>query len=221
METTESPARAPAGHDPAKRLQILEGAKAVFDRMGFDAASMNDICHESGVSKSTLYVYFRSKEELFAALVSEMRDRKIEMVAQTLDDPTDPAGVLMRMGVQLAKIMTSPHTMRANRTIIAVATRMPEIGQTFYTEGPVRGSENLTRYLEKAVAAGTLKIDDPRMAAAQFGELALAGMFRCRLFLGEVEPPSEEEIERTVKSAVRLFMAGYGVDRTGEKSSAG
>lgn len=47
-----------AGEDPAKRRQILDGAKRVFMRMGFDAASMNDVTREAGVSKGTLYVYF-------------------------------------------------------------------------------------------------------------------------------------------------------------------
>ena len=49
--------RLAAGQDPIKRRQILEGAQLVFMRMGFDAASMNDITREAGVSKGTIYVY--------------------------------------------------------------------------------------------------------------------------------------------------------------------
>ncbi len=48
--------RLAAGQDPIKRQQILEGAQNVFLRMGFDAASMNDITREAGVSKGTIYV---------------------------------------------------------------------------------------------------------------------------------------------------------------------
>ena len=40
-----------AGEDPAKRAQILEGARQVFMNVGFDAASMNDITRAAGVSK--------------------------------------------------------------------------------------------------------------------------------------------------------------------------
>src|SRR5690349_16872873 len=56
--------RPAAGQDPAKREQILEGARRVFIEMGFDAASMNDITRAAGVSKGTIYVYFANKEEL-------------------------------------------------------------------------------------------------------------------------------------------------------------
>ena len=58
-----------AGADPVKRGQILDGAKRVFMKLGYDAASMNDVTREAGVSKGTIYVYFQSKEDLFGALV--------------------------------------------------------------------------------------------------------------------------------------------------------
>ena len=65
--------RPAAGQDPAKRSQIIDGARRVFIDMGFEAASMNDITREAGVSKGTIYVYFANKEELFEALIEEER----------------------------------------------------------------------------------------------------------------------------------------------------
>src|ERR1700761_1490655 len=58
-----------AAADSAKRRQIIDGARSVFLAQGFDAASMSDIARAAGVSKGTLYVYFQSKEQLFAAIV--------------------------------------------------------------------------------------------------------------------------------------------------------
>ncbi len=63
--------RPAAGQDPVKRAQIIEGARRVFIDKGFEAASMNDITREAGVSKGTIYVYFANKEELFEALIEE------------------------------------------------------------------------------------------------------------------------------------------------------
>ena len=42
--------------------------------VGFDAASMNDITREAGVSKGTIYVYFENKEDLFSAMIEQERD---------------------------------------------------------------------------------------------------------------------------------------------------
>lgn len=204
--------RSPAGEDPVKRRQILEGARRAFVRVGFDAASMNDVTRESGVSKSTLYVYFRSKEELFAALIDEERDRYFSEVEALLVDPLHPAEALTRFGKRLASLVMSAEAMQAKRTVMAVASRMPQLGRDFYTHGPKRGLALLTAYLEKACAAGTLRITDRELAAAQFIELATAGQLRRRFFDDQVPEPTEEEIRVTVESAVWLFLSGYGVE---------
>ena len=81
--------RPAAGQDPAKREQIMEGARHVFMDKGFDAASMNDITREAGVSKGTIYVYFANKEELFEALVEEERCKIFQNLYETLDHPDD------------------------------------------------------------------------------------------------------------------------------------
>ena len=74
-----------AGNDPAKRKQILDGARRVFIEMGFDAASMNDITRAAGVSKGTIYVYFANKEELFEALIEEERGAIFKNLYETLE----------------------------------------------------------------------------------------------------------------------------------------
>src|SRR5882672_3719822 len=65
----ERPVAADTRGDAGKRRQIIDGACRMFLAQGFDAASMGAIAREAGVSKGTLYVYFKSKEELFEAVV--------------------------------------------------------------------------------------------------------------------------------------------------------
>jgi len=66
------PALASGPSDLKKRHQIMEGARRLFLGQGFDATSMNSIALEAGVSKGTLYVYVKSKEELFEAIADRM-----------------------------------------------------------------------------------------------------------------------------------------------------
>lgn len=204
-------ARNAAGEDPQKRRQILEGARQAFGRLGFDVASMNDVTRAAGVSKSTLYVYFRSKEDLFTALISEQREAYFERIEKIFTDPTHPAETLQTYGTALATMLTSAQVMRVNRTVISVVSRMPEMGLEFFKKGPQRAITLLSSYLASAVETGHLAIPDTRLAAHQFNELAMAGLFRCRLFDQSISEPTEAEIAETVDAAVRLFMAGYGV----------
>src|ERR1700690_1398316 len=85
--------------DSAKRRQIVEGARTVFLAHGFDAASMGEIAKAAGVSKGTLYVYFKDKEELFKCIV----DKECVFQAEGIFDfdvtNPDVAGTLTRVGI--------------------------------------------------------------------------------------------------------------------------
>ena len=54
--------------------KILEAAKKVFHRKGFDGARMQEIADEAGINKALLHYYYRSKENLFDAVFKEAFD---------------------------------------------------------------------------------------------------------------------------------------------------
>jgi AcrR family transcriptional regulator len=74
-----------------RRQQILAAAMTCFMRKGYHQATMDDIVVESGLSKGTLYWYFKSKKELFLALVQSIM-QQIEFGWQAaIDDSTKSA----------------------------------------------------------------------------------------------------------------------------------
>lgn len=52
----------------SKRLKIVEAATYVFARKGYEATAMDDVAAAAGVSKGSLYDYFKNKEDLFYAV---------------------------------------------------------------------------------------------------------------------------------------------------------
>ena len=54
-----------------RRERILQGALAVFQNNGLEAATMDQIANEAGFGKATLYYYFNSKEEVFCAIMEK------------------------------------------------------------------------------------------------------------------------------------------------------
>jgi len=55
----------------ANRLAILDAAREVFGELGFETATVRDIVRRSGLSVGAFYNYYRSKEEVFAALADD------------------------------------------------------------------------------------------------------------------------------------------------------
>jgi AcrR family transcriptional regulator len=197
-----------ADEDSSKRRQIVEGARQVFMSQGFDAASMGEIARVAGVSKGTLYVYFKSKEELFEAIVGQQCKAQAEQIFNLDHANHDVEGVLTRLGIAYAQFLCRPGGASPIRTVIAIAERMPELGRRFYETGPAFGIEQLQAYLRAQVAAGVLQVEDCEVAAAQFMESCLATVYKPMLFSFGVAP-APERIEYVVKIAVRAFLAAY------------
>lgn len=198
-----------AGEDPVKRDQILDGAGRVFIEKGFDAASMNDITRAANVSKGTIYVYFENKEELFEALIERERGELFSELPSMLDGDGTTREKLARYGVALARLITSDIVMRAQRIVIAMADRKPTLGSRFYEQGPLKGKAFLAAFLQKETEEGRLAIDDAELAAYQFADMCMSGIFRPRLFGHMPKPPTQAEIERSVGGAVEVFMRAY------------
>src|SRR5499433_809274 len=95
---------APEASEGPKRRQIVTGARRVFLAQGFDAASMGAIAREAGVSKGTLYVYFKSKEELFETIVEEEKRHQADQIF-AIDDQAAVETELRRLGVELARFL--------------------------------------------------------------------------------------------------------------------
>lgn len=204
--------RRAAGQDPLKRAQILDGAKRCFMSLGFEAASMNEITTEAGVSKGTLYVYFADKEDLFKALIDREKSAMMSAARKRLEEPGTVAQALQRFGTHVTASLTSDEVIRAQRMVLGVAERMPEVAARFFSGDSFSAHHVLHAWLDQRVAAGALTIPDTDLASRQFLELAMASIYKRRLFGNLPKPVPPAEIDRVVASGVAIFMKAYGPD---------
>lgn len=77
-----------------QRRVVLATAAEIFSRRGFRATSMNEIASAVGLSKSTLYHYFHSKEELLVRLYSDVLDESLWLARQTLAEAATPLAAI-------------------------------------------------------------------------------------------------------------------------------
>lgn len=76
-------------HKTDKRQQIIESAYKVFYESGFHAAGVDSLLIDTGISKRTLYKYFRSKEELVAATIGYYQELTFLSLIHALEAKTD------------------------------------------------------------------------------------------------------------------------------------
>ncbi|MFN4155956.1 MAG: TetR/AcrR family transcriptional regulator [Paracoccaceae bacterium] len=190
--------------------QVLAGARTVFLRDGFDGASVDDIAREAGVSKATLYAYFPDKQLLFREICAQECLRQTQEVEAEIDHSMTVEAMLMLAGQRIAGFMMSDFGQNAFRLISGEGARFPELARDFYRNGPGLVQDRLVHHLHLLVQAGALQIDDLDLAAEQFIQLCKASLTEKLVFRMDHQV-NDERVQRSVRGAVKMFMARYGV----------
>src|SRR6202165_1062811 len=74
--------------------RILDAAAALILRWGYHKTTLDDIARQAGVAKATMYLHWKTREELFAALMKREKVELAEDIKQRIGD--DPAGATLR-----------------------------------------------------------------------------------------------------------------------------
>lgn len=189
--------------------QVLEGARTVFLTDGFEGANVDDIAREAGVSKATLYSYFPDKRLLFMEVASTECLRQARLILDSLDMSRPVREVLGEGGRKFLRFITSDFGVQMFRICVAEGERFPEIGRQFFRSGPQNMQNELVCLFEMAMERGELQIDDPALAAFQFGELCKADAWM-KLMFNIIDEVTDDHIDHVVDSAVEVFLARYG-----------
>ncbi|WP_448188371.1 TetR/AcrR family transcriptional regulator [Azospirillum sp. sgz301742] len=202
---------APSPEAGSKPAQILEAAGKLFLENGYGAVSMDTVAKTANVSKATLYAHFRSKDELFAAMVAcECRDQMGDMTCADIGR-MDAAEGLRFIGRRFLQLLLSCKALAAYRVVVAEAHRFPELARAFYESGPARSHGQMAAYLRELDRRGALRIPDVDLAAEQFFGLIKAHI-HTRFIMGIQDALPETEANRFVDAAVALFTKGYAPD---------
>lgn len=197
--------------DLVKRQAILDAAKNLFMRNGYDGSSMDAIAAEAGVSKLTVYSHFTDKETLFSAAVKAKCEEQLPELFFDLAQGTPIETVLLNIGRGLHKLINSRESVEMHRLMVALAGQNPKLSQMFYEAGPQRLLNEMQRLLSKADQAGQLRIVDAPRAADQFFCLIKGGA-NFRLLIGCASPQQDESAEQHVRGAVDMFVRAYRAD---------
>jgi TetR/AcrR family transcriptional repressor of mexJK operon len=187
-----------------KRASIVGGAKDVFLRHGFEGASMDGIAAAAGVSKMTVYRYFRSKEELFAGVIRDLCARIIDEDLERMLERR-PEEALRGFARKMVTILFARDTVELHRIVIAESRRFPALGRLFYNSGPEACIAMLAAYIERHSSRKTLNLRNPRRTAEEFLEL-LRGYAHLRVLLGVQKTLSAHELEENIEGAVQHIL---------------
>jgi AcrR family transcriptional regulator len=110
----------------ATRRKLLDAAKRIFAKDGFEAARLEDIAAGAGYTRGAFYAHFKSKEDIFFALFEEWVRERIDSLTSALRRHSNPADKLVALRTHYAELATDRRLVLISMEFKQFALRHPE-----------------------------------------------------------------------------------------------
>ena len=110
----------------ATRRKLLDAAKRIFAKDGFEAARLEDIAAGAGYTRGAFYANFKGKEDIFFALLEEWVRERIESLTSALRRHSDPREKLVALRTHYAELATDRRLVLISMEFKLFALRHPE-----------------------------------------------------------------------------------------------
>lgn len=192
-----------------KRAAILKAGRENFLASGYGGTAMADIAREADVSTATLYKYFTSKEELFAAVVRDaygIREGEYANLPQDESIEEFIVGVLRRYLDAQFKHQTNALL----RIVIAEVPNAPDLARDMFDRLITTRYRELENIVDQLIARGRLKPHDARYGVRLVGGAIKDYFIWPALFDSKFTLPAEtdEILHRTVRDYLTLYGTG-------------
>lgn len=187
-----------------RRNQILEAALAVFARLGFHESRMDDIAGQAGLSKAALYLYYKSKDAIIAALLQHFFTRELkhmESLAEINREKTVAEQLLLLTRQLTDAFQWMKQMMPIAFEFYAIAGRNKDVRQflkTYFQDYRTL----LARLIQHGIEQGEF-----REVSAEATATTLAALFEGLALLFFVDPEALHWSEQA-ESSVRLLLRG-------------
>ncbi len=194
----------------ASRQTILATSREIFLRHGYGDGSMDSIAQHSGMSKTTLYAHFQSKEALFNQVVVDLVSEHGRDAATMLDVPpgTDFRQGLVTIGGRMLDLLLDPEVTALTRLCVVEGRRMSPHSYRPLAGARARLLVLLTGFFRERAGHGRSR-DELRRAADLFIVLTLRD-FQLQAMLPWPAKATAETYRDHVERVADLMLRLYG-----------
>ena len=163
--------------------EICAAALEVFAEKGFAAAKLDEIARRAGVSKGTLYLYFKDKQDLFRAVVRDAIAPNVEAITSAVSSLEAPVADNVRMFLAgFAEREARLPVGAVAKIVIGESRNFPELARVWHDEVASKAIGALAGFVERAQHRGEVRPGDPRLYAfSLIGPMVLGALWRATL----------------------------------------
>ena len=138
--------------------EITAAAFDAFAENGFAATRVDDVAKRAGVSKGLLYLYFKTKEELFKAVVKSVVVRRVDSLIENVETTELSSEDFIR-GPLLSFLKQVPGSPVAIviRLLLSEGARHPDLVSYYYDNVVAKGLAAISGFIERGVENGEFR----------------------------------------------------------------
>ncbi len=138
--------------------EITEAAFEAFAEKGYSATKVADVAKRAGVSKGLMYLYFKTKEELFKAVVKSVVIRRVDRLIENVETTELSSENFIRGPLQsfLQQIPASPVAV-VIRLLVSEGRKHPDLVDYYYDNVVAKGLAAISGFLRRGVERGEFR----------------------------------------------------------------
>lgn len=192
-----------------RRNEILQASARVFVKKGFFKTQMEDVAKESGVAKGTLYLYFRSKEELFASIFEDIFEQGVSNIETIKNMQVDVKEKLMMF------IKSQLEFCEKNMELFMMVDRelhhMEKTLKMSHTQKIMKKYEKIICSLSEIITQGIkeklIKKIDPLLVSLILIDIIKSTVYK------NVKFHSREKLIEQIPTVLDIFFNGVGIQK--------
>ncbi|HET6308962.1 MAG TPA: TetR/AcrR family transcriptional regulator [Rhodopila sp.] len=202
----DAPRRTRRGEERDARLRAR--ASELFLERGYDGVSVDDIVREVGGSKSNVYSFYGGKDGLFLAVMAEITVEMVSPLKRLQLQGLSFADGLAAFSRALLSVLLEERHLAFQRLLVTEAMRHPQLGSTWYQNGPQLARGVLRNFLAEHQARGNIRADVDLTQAAVLLDDMIVGDLWIRAMMGVGGGPQPDDVEQTIRHAVEMATRG-------------
>jgi len=210
MSKKELASETPEVRNP-RREGIMDAALELFGKSGLDGTSVEAIAHDAGIGKGTVYLYFRSKDEILDAILAErwpgphLENQLPTMLSAEHTSSVPLEEVLQNVGNMF--LGTVERNMVVLRLALSEAYRFPDRAERLFESTFLRANRILADFLEAQERAGRIRtLESPLVAARCYQGMLMTYVLSQEMLGGRIHTPMDRQ--DWVRIAVDIFLGG-------------
>ena len=184
--------------------EIAEAALAEFSAKGYDAARVDDVARRAGVSKGLLYLYFRTKEELFKAVIRNFVSPRVRGLAESIRDTELSAEQFLRGPfLQFAKQIPKSPARKLVRLIVAEGPKHPDLIEYYWDNVVMHGLNAMRTLIERGVKNGEFR----KSALDEFPQMLIMPVLFSVVWTGVFNKQHPLDTDRFIESHLEFMLS--------------